>query len=284
MKPQSFAYDTVESVDAAISLLVEHGDEAKIIAGGQSLLPMMNFRLARPTALIDLNRVSELDYLRVDESSVHVGSMTRHLNLERCDIEGPIGTLLRESAAKVGHLPIRVRGTMGGSVAHSDPSSEWCMLSVLLDASMTISGPTGTREVEAKDFFVTVFTTCMEFDEILTEIRFPVLPPTTFVSVQEFARRKGDFAIAAIMAAIDVEGDVIRDARLVAGGVADRAVRLSSAEESLRGQPLNEETFRVAAEIAATEVSPAEDLHGPTEFRQDLVRALTRRALVEARA
>lgn len=284
MKPQAFTYAPAESVDEAISLLQEYGDDAKVLAGGQSLLPMMNFRLARPTALIDLGRISALSYIRPEGSMVRIGAMTRHLDLERSDVAGPLGDLLRSAAGKVGHLPIRVRGTMGGSIAHSDPSSEWCMLATLLDATMVITGSGGSREVPAEEFFVTVFTTCLEYDEVLTEIRLPVLPASTRIGVQEFARRAGDFAIAAIMSAVELDGDTVTSARLVAGGVADRAVRLPEAEAALIGAPLTEASILAAAQAASAEVSPAEDLHGPPEFRRDLVRALTRRALTGASA
>lgn len=282
MKPQAFDYKAASTVDEAVSTLVELGDEAKVLAGGQSLLPMMNFRLARPSALVDIGRLSELRGITDQSGAVRIGALTTHRDLEICAVEGPTGSLLRQSAAKVGHLPIRTRGTFGGSLAHSDPSSEWCMLATLLDAQMEIVGPRGTRVVPSGDFLITVFTTALDYDEILTAVTLPALTSDYRVKLVEFARRAGDFAIVAIMAALRIVDGVMVEARLCAGGVGDRALRLPEAEASLIGKEPNEAAFAAAAEFATGEVSPSADLHGPVEFRLDLVRALTKRALAGA--
>lgn len=282
MKPQAFDYRAASTLDEAIALLVELGDESKVLAGGQSLLPMMNFRLARPTALVDIGRLSALKGLQERGSSVRVGALTTHRDLETCDLEGPTGKLLRLSASKVGHLPIRTRGTFGGSLAHSDPSSEWCMLATLLDAHMEIAGPRGTRVVPASDFLITLFTTALDYDEVLTGITLPMLTQDYHVNLVEFSRRAGDFAIVAVMAAYQVADGVIADARLCVGGVADRTLRLVEAERSLLGREPSPEAFGEAADVAMGEVSPSGDLHGPAEFRRDLVRTLTARTLAGA--
>lgn len=279
MKPQAFDYAAPTSVDEAVALLSEFGDEAKVLSGGQSLLPMMNFRLARPTALVDIARIPGLSGIRQDGSDVLIGARTRHVDLERTTLSGPIGSLLRQAASYVGHYPIRVRGTFGGSLAHSDPASEWCQLVTLLDASMEVHGPNGRRTIEASDFFYTVFSTTMDYDEVLVSALLPSLPLSTRVNVVEFARRAGDFAIVSVMCAIDVVDDIITSARLCAGGVSDRAVRLTGAEAALLGCDASPQAFADAADIAASEVSPSADLHGSADFRRDLVRALVRRAL-----
>jgi len=280
MKPQAFDYIAPTSLDEAVGALTEFGDESKVLAGGQSLLPMMNFRLARPTALIDIGRIPGLRGVEVGPDHVTVGTLTTHRDMESSALPGPLGVLIRKAARLVGHYPIRVRGTFGGSIAHSDPASEWCQLVALLDATMIVYGPAGSREIAAQDFFVTMFTTTLEYNEVLTGVRVPLLGDDTRTNVIEFARRAGDFAIVSIMSSITVREGVVTDARLCAGGVADRTVRLANAEALLVGGPASADAFSSAAEVAAQEVNPQSDLHGDGDFRRDLVRALTRRSLV----
>lgn len=284
MKPQSFDYFRATSTEEAIALLVQEGDEAKVLAGGQSLLPLMNFRLARPSALIDLGHVDSLRGISESVTEIEIGAMTRHVELENSGIAGPMGSLLRQAAGRVGHLPIRTRGTIGGSLAHSDPASEWCMLATLMDAQITIAGPRGRRKVAARDFFITIFTTTLEFDELVVAVEFPCLSDIYRVAVQEFTRRAGDFMIVGVMTAFSIVDGVIADPRISVGGVADRALRLREAEAALVGQEPTQENFARVSAIAMEEVNPAGDLHGPPEFRRDLVKALTRRALVKAAA
>jgi carbon-monoxide dehydrogenase medium subunit len=279
MKPQAFEYAVAENVEHAVALLTEYGDDAKILAGGQSLLPMMNFRLARPTALVDIGRIPGLAGIVERGDVVRVGTRTTHNEVERSSLDGPLGSLLRQAAAYVGHYPIRVRGTFGGSLAHSDPASEWCQLATLLDAQMNVVGPNGPRTIEASEFFFTVFSTTMEFDEVLTSVDLPRLASDTRVNVVEFARRAGDFAIVSVMCAVTIVGEEITEARLCAGGVSDRAQRLTAAEQMLCGAAASPSSFAKAADAAADEVSPSADLHGSADFRRDLVRALTRRTL-----
>jgi carbon-monoxide dehydrogenase medium subunit len=279
MKPAPFDYLPASSVAEAVATLAELGDGGKVLAGGQSLLPMMNFRLARPEALVDIGGLTELRGVRSQHGLIEIGALTRHLDLERTDLPGPLGSLLRSAGAHVGHLPIRTRGTFGGSVAHADPASEWCVLAALLDASMTVVGPAGTRTVAAADFFTTIFTTALEPDELLTAVSLPSLDETYRVAVVEFARRAGDFAIVAAMVACRMRDGTIEEARVALGGVADRPVRATAAEALLTGQPAGDAAFRAAADAAAAAVSPPADIHGSSGYRRDLVSVLVRRAL-----
>ena len=282
MKPAPFRYHAAHSVAEAVALLGEFGDEAKVLAGGQSLVPAMNFRLARPAALVDVNPVPGLDYVTEENGSLRIGALVRHATLEQPVTGGPVGRLLSLAARYVGHLPIRIRGTFGGSLAHADPAAEWCMLALLLDAEMVAAGPSGRRTIPAAEFFHTVFTTALEPEELLVEARLPLLPPGAGVGFEQFSRRAGDFALAMVGTAVEVAGGRVRSARIALGGVSDRPVRTPEAEQALVGEPAAEESFRAAAEVAAGEFYAIGDIHGSAGYRRDLVRALTRRALVQA--
>ena len=284
MKPARFDYHQVRSIPEALSVLDQHGYEAKVLAGGQSLVPAMNFRLARPAVLVDINRVSELDHITDEGETLRVGSLVRHAVFECPVVEGPLGRLLSLAAHYVGHLPIRIRGTFGGSLAHADPAAEWCVIAMLLDAEMVARNRTGTRTIPASGFFRTVFTTALEPDELLVEARLTKLTPSTRVGFQQFSRRAGDFALTMAAAAIETCDGEVADVRIALGGVSDRPVRATGAEEQLRGGPASYRAFVEAAEVAAREVDPIEDIHGSAEYRRDLVRALTRRALEQATA
>ena len=213
-----------------------------------------------------------------------MGSMVRHAVFEQPVDDGPLGRLLSMAARHVGHLPIRIRGTFGGSLAHADPAAEWCVIAVLLDAEIEAAGPGGARRIPASRFFQTVFTTALEPNELLTEARLPKPPPSARVGFQQFSRRAGDFAVAMSAVVIDVQGGEVEDARIALGGVSDRPVRAAGAEEILAGGPASQEAFAEAARTAAREVDPIEDIHGSAEYRRDLVRVLTRRALEQAAA
>jgi carbon-monoxide dehydrogenase medium subunit len=279
MKPASFEYVRAESVQQATAALEDFGDEGKVLAGGQSLLPMMNFRLARPAALIDIGGLSELSGLRTTGGQVVVGALTRHLDLERGRLAGPLGSLIRASAGHVGHLPIRTRGTFGGSVAHADPASEWCMLTALLDGSVTAVSASGERQIAARDFFETVFTTALRADELLTAVTLPLLGDGHRVAIAEFSRRAGDFAIVAAMVTCTVQDGSITEARVCLGGVAGCPLRSPAAEAVLTGGRADSRTFSAAADVAAEAVSPPDDIHGSADYRRELVRVLVHRAL-----
>lgn len=284
MKPARFDYHQARSVSEALSILDRCGPEAKVLAGGQSLVPAMNFRLARPDVLVDINRVGELGGLADEGGALRVGSMVRHAAFEQPVDDGPLGRLLSMAARHVGHLPIRIRGTFGGSLAHADPAAEWCVIAVLLDAEMEAANAGGARRIPASDFFRTVFTTALEPDELLTGVRLPKPAPSTRVGFQQFSRRAGDFAVAMAAAALDVRGGRVAEARIALGGVSDRPVRAAGAEESLAGGPADRGAFEEAAAAAARDVDPIGDIHGSAEYRRDLVRVLTRRALEQAAA
>ena len=279
MKPGRFAYLRPYSVEEALDLLAEGVEDTRILAGGQSLVPMMNLRLARPNRLIDVNRLSELSGIRSDGKTVHVGALTRHVDLERCDLSGPLGNLVRQTASFIGHLPIRVRGTFGGSLAHADPSSEWCLLAHLLDATAVLRSREGTRRLTSEDFFVSYYTTALAENEILTEVILPVLSGNHRTNVVEFARQPGDFAIVVVLSDISVLEGAITKARICIGGVCDRPHRSLSAESVLVGDALRPNVIHQAADAAAEELEPIADINGSSSYRRHLVRTLVRRAL-----
>lgn len=282
MKPAQFTYFRPATLDEALRLLAEDPDESKVLAGGQSLVPIMNFRLGRPGRLVDINRISGLSGVHVEDQAVRIGALTRHRALERSTLAGPLGELLRRSATLVGHVPIRTRGTFGGSLAHSDAASEWCLVAVLLDAEITArSAARGARTVPAADFFQMMFSTALEPDEILTDVRLPDLHENYRVGIAEFARRAGDFAIVAATSAVRVDAGVVTDARVCLGGVAEVPFRSAAAEASLLGSKWGPDAVDAAVSAAAAEVSPPSDAHGDSEFRRDLVIAQLRRSLLQ---
>jgi carbon-monoxide dehydrogenase medium subunit len=238
---------------------------------------MMNFRLARPSALVDITRVPGLDYLRQDETGLRIGALTTHRTVEKARLDGY--AVLPKAARWIGHYPIRCRGTFGGSIAHGDATSEWCVLAVLLDAVITLQGPNGRRDVPAKDFFHGFFMTATEPDEMIVEVRFP--KPARHAALTEFSQRKGDFAIVAAATRLDLANDEVLTAKIVLGGVAEKPFE---AEIDLAGQPATEETWRAAGEAAAAQVTPPSDGHGSSAYRKKLTATLVARALAEAAA
>jgi len=282
VKPASFDYHRVDRVEDALERLAELGEDAKVLAGGQSLVPMMNFRLVRPPALVDVTRIPDLRYVARDGDALRIGALTTHREIETLRDLGVVAgyELLPRAARWVGHYPIRTRGTFGGSVAHADPSAEWCMLAVLLDATLVVRGPEGEREIPAGDFFLGFFTTSLEPGELLVEVRFP--RPRPHAALHEFARRHGDFAIVAVAVAVDVDGDRIREPRVVVGGVDDVPLRVEAAEQALDGVAPGAEAFAEAGRAAAGAVDPSSDVHGSAQYRKDLTDVLVRRALAEA--
>ena len=281
MKPAPFDYHRVDTVEDALERLGELGDDAKVLAGGQSLVPMMNFRIVRPPALVDITRVPDLKYVARDDGTLRIGALALHREIEHADDDllGGFG-VLKAAAPLVGHFPIRARGTFGGSVAHGDPASEWCMLTMLLDGEIVARGPDGERVIPAADFFLGFFTTALEPGEILTEVR--LADPPDGAAIEEFARRHGDFAIVAAAAAIDVEDGACTRARVVVGGVDEVPLRVEAAEEVLAGSDLGAEAIEEAAQAAARAVEPGSDIHGSAEYRNKLTAVLLRRALTRA--
>ena len=282
MKPASFAYHRAHSVEETVALLTELGDEAKILAGGLSLVPMMNFRLARPSALVDVTRVPGLNYLRADDDGLRIGALTPHRAVETTRdpaVREGFGVLPR-SARWIGHYPIRVRGTFGGSIAHADPASEWCLLAILLDARVVLQGPAGRRALPAVEFLQGYYTTAAEPDEMITEVWFP--RPRSRAVLTEFAQRQGDFAVVAAAVTVEVTDGVCRSGRVALGGVGPLPVEVDA--KLLAGQPAASGTWLAMAEHAAGQIDPPSDAHGSSGFRKKLAATLVSRALAEAGA
>lgn len=280
MKPARFEYASPSSVGEVVSLL-SGNEDAKILAGGQSLVPTMNFRLARPALLVDINRVKGLDTLEVEGDELRIGALVRHSAFEKPVVEDPLGRLLSLAARYVGHLPIRVRGTFVGSIAHADPAAEWCLIARMVDAQMVATSPRGERVIPADSFFQSVFTTALEPDELLTEVRLPLLGSNAKVGFSEFSRRAGDFAIVSAGVVTLVDGGRIAEARIGLGGSGSTPERASRAEAALVGNAPSEEVFSEAATIAREEVEPMGDIHASAEYRQHLASVLVRRALAQ---
>ena len=279
MKPAPFQYHRARDVDGAARLLAELGDDAKVIAGGQSLVAMMNYRLARPRHLVDIGGLRELDRMhRTADGGLRIGALTTHHTVES-DLAGVLGAgfgVLRKTMTWIGHLPIRTRGTVGGSMAHGDATAEWCLLAVTLGAEFVARGPQGERTIPAGDFFHGYYTTALDPDEILVEIVFP--RPAPHAALTEFAERRGDFALVAAAVDLDVEDGEVRGGRVALGGVASAAVRVPEAEEVL----VSGGSFEACASAAAEAVEPPADASGSTHYRKQLVRTLVRRACEEA--
>ena len=286
MKPAPFAYHRAHSVGEAVALLAELGDEAKILAGALSLVPMMNFRLARPAALVDVTRIEGLSYLRADPGGpdvgdgLRIGALTTHRTVEVSRdpaVLAGFGVLPR-SARWIGHYPIRSRGTFGGSIAHADPASEWCLLAVLLGARIVLTGPDGERAVTAAEFFQGYYTTAARPDEMITELWFPA--PVPYAVLTEFAQRQGDFAVVAAAVSADITDGTCRSGRVALGGVGPVPVQIQAS--ALAGQPASAETWRAMGEHAAGQIDPPDDTHGSSEYRRRLTVTLVARALAEA--
>lgn len=285
MKPAPFGYAAPQSVEEAVGLLAQHGDEAKVLAGGQSLVPLLAFRLAAPTVLVDLNGVRELEHARLEGDTLVLGALARHRTVEEMPELRARCAMVAEGVSVIGHVAIRNRGTVGGSLAHADPAAEWPSLALALDGEIDAVGPNGTRTIPAAEFFETYFTTSLAPDEIVREIRLR-LPngDRTGSTYLELARRHGDFALAGVGALLSLGGDgAIADARVALIGVRDTAVRSRAAEDVLRGSPPGDRLFAEAAEAAGSEIDPVSDIHGSSDYRRHLAKVLVRRALGRAR-
>ena len=282
MNPAAFDYLRPQRVAEALELLAEHHDACKILAGGQSLVPAMNFRLARPDILIDINDLRELDYLRGSGAGLHIGALSRHAAFHRPVVEGPLGALMSKVVRHIAHYPIRQRGTLAGSLAHADPASEWCLLATTLGADMVARSVRGQRVIAAPDFFHGTFTTALAVDELLVEVRLPALTADWRTGFYEFSRRAGDFALGMALAALEIENGTIRTARLGIGGVADRAIRLEPLERQLVGKSLTPAIVEDVAREARASIEPTGDIHASPEYRRDLIAASVKRALTEA--
>ncbi|MBI3635081.1 MAG: xanthine dehydrogenase family protein subunit M [Candidatus Rokubacteria bacterium] len=283
MKPPKFDYHAPASVDEALDLLRRYGSDAKILAGGQSLMPLLNFRLSRPAALVDLNRIGALAYVREQNGHVAFGAMTRQRTIEFSPVVARRLPLLREATRWVGHLPIRSRGTIGGSIAHADPSAEYPAVLAALDGTVVVRGPKGERVLDAGALFQTYLTTSLGPDEIIVEVRLPAMAPGAGFAFEEFARRHGDFAIVGIAAMVVRDGARCTRARLATAGAGPVPVRLRAAEAILERDGLGDAAIEAAAARATELVEPDSDLHATAAYRRHLTRVLTKRALLRAR-
>jgi len=282
MKPAAFEYVVADSVEMAVASLAQAGGDAKIIAGRQSLVPMLNFRLLRPSVLVDINRIPGLAHVREDGNVVRVGALTRHHQLETSPVIAAHFPVLREAMAHVAHLAIRNRGTIGGSLSHADPAAELPMMALLLDAELRIVSSAATRTVAARDFFRDALSVDLAEDEIVTEIVLPKLPPNTGWGFEEVARRSGDFALAAVAVTLALSDGRIAQARIAMTGVAPTARRVAEAERLLIGQRLDDGVGSDVIEAVRAAAEPPTDLHASSDYRRHLVGVLAARALAAA--
>jgi carbon-monoxide dehydrogenase medium subunit len=283
VKPAPFEYFRPRSLDEALALLAEHGGDAKPLAGGQSLIPAMNFRLAMPAVLVDLNGINELSYIRDDGADVRIGGMTRQRMVERSTLVAQRVPLIAETMPHIAHPAIRNRGTIGGSLAHADPAAELPAVMLALNARLMVSSQSGTREVAADEFFVGLFTTAVQPGELLTEIRIPPTPPRSGFAFQEMSRRHGDFALVGVAAVVQLdERGNCADARIALLSVGDRPMLAAEAGKALMGEP-SAESIAAAADAAATkDIDPSGDIHASARYRRHLANVLTRRVLTRA--
>jgi aerobic carbon-monoxide dehydrogenase medium subunit len=282
MKLPPVEYEAPTTLAEAADLLAEHQDEASVLAGGQSLIPLLALRLARPAVLVDINRVTELSGIARVNGSLAIGAMTREYVAEESAAVAEAVPLLAAALPLIGHEAIRSRGTIGGSLAHADPAAELPAVARALDAELVVRSASETRVIAAADWFEGYLTTARRPDELLTEVRFPVAAPGTGAAFEEVARRHGDFAIVGLAVSVTLSGGVISDARLAFSGLADVPVRASDAEDHLKGERPSSELFAEAARLATAGIDPPADLHGSAEYRKKVAAALVRRGLAAA--
>ena len=281
MKPAAFDYVVADSVDMAVASLAAAGGDAKLIAGGQSLVPMLNFRLLRPSILVDINRIPGLAFIREDTNAIAIGALTRHHQLETSALIARHFPMLGEAMTHVAHLAIRNRGTIGGSLSHADPAAELPMMALLLDAELRVASAAGTRSIAAHDFFRDALTVDLAEDEVVTEIVLPKLAAKTGWGFEEVTRRSGDFALAAVAVTLTLSDGGVGEARIAMTGVAPTARRVAEAEAMLIGKSLDDGVGSVIEAVrAATE--PQTDLHASSDYRRHLVGVLAGRALSAA--
>lgn len=281
MKPPRFEYFSPHTVEEAVDLLGRYDGEGKVLAGGQSLVPLLNMRLARPAALIDINAISTLDSLRAEDGTVAIGATIRQRALERAPLIAQRLPILAQAAPSISHQQIRSRGTICGSLAHADPAAELPALALALEAEMVVAGPRGTRTIPANGFYVGYLTTALEAADLLVEARFPSAPPDMAWAFLEVSRRQGDFALVGVVAGLstDPERTIVTGARLVYFGVGPVPVRAREAERGLLGQRPGDDAFRAAGDAASRALDPQEDVHASADYRRSVAGALTLRAL-----
>ena len=284
MKPAKFDYHAPTELKEALDLLKQYGDEAKILAGGQSLVPMMNMRLARPAVVVDINRITSLDYLeRTEDGGLKIGALTRQRTIERSSLVAEVNPLISEVVPYIGHFQIRNRGTVGGSIVHADPAAELPALCSLFQARVVVESTKGERVLTAEELYLTYFTTALEPTEMLTEVRFPALSPGWGWGFQEVARRHGDFAMVGALVLLQLNGDeTCRSVRITLFGVDGTPVRAVEAEEMLVGRRPDQDALEEAAGLVSEGLDPESDIHASAEYRKEVGGVLTRRALTSA--
>ena len=282
MKPAEFEYHRPRKIEDALLLLTKFGQEGKILAGGQSLMPLMNFRLAQPAHLVDINFIDGLDYIKSENGSIKIGCLVRQSRLLNEPLIQQRCPLLAEALAQVGYEQTRNRGTLCGSLAHADPAAELPAVLVALDGVITVRNGITTRNIAARDFFLSYLTTALSSDEIILEASIPEMPSQAGSSLVEFARRFGDFAIVGVAALLALNKDRIADARVVLTGVGDKPWRDRELEAGLVGEKASAELFNKIASDVAARIDPGSDIHASASYRRSLARVLTRRALAEA--
>src|ERR1700738_5292893 len=285
MKPAPFQYHAPKTVDEAVALLAEVAPvDGRVLAGGQSLVPTMAFRLARPAHLVDITGIAELDRIAIADGRLSIGACVRHAAFYRPVAEGPLGRLMSSVVRHIAHHPIRTRGTFCSTLVNADPASEWCLVAATLGAEMVAQSRRGRRMIAAADFFAGIMTTDLAEDELLVEARLPLLPPDTHFGFYEFSRRAGDFAIAMALATYRLEDGRMVEPRLGIGGAEPKPRRIVEAERILEGQKPGPDAFAAAAEAAAKAVEAMDDSNYSADYRCDLVRTVTNRALAHARS
>ena len=284
MIPQSFEYFSPATISEAIALLQKHGDGAKILSGGQSLIPMMKVRLARPEYIVDINRIANLQYVKEEDGFLKIGGLTREADLEVSNLIRSKYPIILDTAAMIADPQVRNMATVGGNLAHGDPANDHPATMLALGAEITATGQGGERAIPIKDFFLSVFTTALEHGEILTEIRIPIPPPGSGGAYFKLERKVGDFATVGVAAQVTLDGaGVCRRAGIGLTNVGATPIKATRAESFLAGKRMDEQQIGQAAQLAAEDAQPSSDLRGSAEYKVSMVRELTKRALVRAR-
>ncbi|MDP6549958.1 MAG: xanthine dehydrogenase family protein subunit M [Dehalococcoidia bacterium] len=283
MKPAPFEYFAPDTLAEAFDLLQQRAGDARVLAGGQSLVPLLSFRLVKPAALVDINGLGELAYMRRENGNIAIGAGTRQRQVLASDEVSEMCPLLSEAVPYIGHPAIRNRGTVAGSIAHADPAAELPVVAAALDAEMVVRNSRGERSLKPEDFFLTFLTTAIEPDEMLVEVRFPLLGPRTGANFQEVSRRYGDYALVAVAATVTLdERDRCQSVRAALGGVGGTPVRARAVEQALTGAEPTEAALEEAAQLVKREIEPATDIHASAEYRSHVATVLVRRALQAA--
>lgn len=282
MIPASFDYSSPKSLSEAISLLKQHGSDAKVLAGGQSLIPLMKLRMAAPKHLIDLNGIADLSYIRESDGHLAIGAMTRESELDSSDLIKKKYPIIADTASVIGDPLVRNRATVGGNLAHADPANDHPATMLALEINVIATGPKGKRTIPISGFFTGLFTTSLAPDEILTEIQIPIPPARSGGAYFKVERKVGDFAAAAVAVQITLDGNTCKKVGIGLTNVGMTPIRASRAEKALQGKPADEKTIQEAARLAAEEAEPTEDLRGSVDYKRSLIKVLTARALRQA--